>query len=293
MQNPITFSIILPTYNRATMLKASIGSVQNQTYSNWELIIVDDGSSDNTAEVVAEIKADDDRIKYFYQENAERSAARNNGISKADGDYICFLDSDDRFASNHLEGLISEINKHQSKEFVYISKSTVINKGGETKIDIIKGENDYETVLLNSITPGQICVAKEIIQNNTFNEKIRISEDTELLFRLIGLAPLCILNQYTFLYHQHDDNSVNPNKYNAYFERKKTLELIFTYAEAKNVSNKLKRKVLSNCYFGIVKFYVAQQKFWKARLTLLEAIIFYPEIRIKEKIYLLFNLTKS
>lgn len=86
------FSVIIPTYNRASMLPKAIESVLAQTYPNWELIIVDDGSTDNTKELVANFIEKDGRIKYIYQENAERSAARNNGIKNAKGEYICFLE---------------------------------------------------------------------------------------------------------------------------------------------------------------------------------------------------------
>ena len=86
-------SIIIPTYNRADKLKAAIMSVLNQTYCDLELIIVDDGSTDDTKNVVANI--DDNRLRYVYQKNAGACVARNNGIEEAHGDYIAFHDSDD------------------------------------------------------------------------------------------------------------------------------------------------------------------------------------------------------
>ena len=84
------------------MLHFAVDSVLNQTYKDWELIVVDDGSTDNTKEIVEEFVKIDKRIKYIFQENKERSAARNNGIKKAKGDWICFLDSDDIYHMNHL-----------------------------------------------------------------------------------------------------------------------------------------------------------------------------------------------
>src|ERR1035437_3389515 len=99
MNNPV-FSIILPTFNRAHMLSKAIESVLSQSFVNWELLIVDDGSTDNTALLVSNYT--DVRIQYIYQQNQERSAARNNGIVKAKGQYICFLDSDDYFREDHL-----------------------------------------------------------------------------------------------------------------------------------------------------------------------------------------------
>ena len=89
----ILFSIILPTFNRSYLIQKAIKSVLCQSYPVFELIIVDDGSKDNTGEVVKSFK--DQRIKYYYLENQGRSFARKQGIKKSQGDYISFLDSDD------------------------------------------------------------------------------------------------------------------------------------------------------------------------------------------------------
>ena len=98
----LIFSIIIPTYNRAHIILRAIESVKIQTFSNWELIIVDDGSTDHTEDTIRKI--DDPRINYFKKNHAERSAARNFGIAKAKGKYICFLDSDDYFLKDHYSG---------------------------------------------------------------------------------------------------------------------------------------------------------------------------------------------
>ena len=102
-------ALIIPTFNRGYCLSSTIQSVIQQTYFNWTLTIIDDGSTDNTKEVVESFN--DPRIKYVYQENAERSAARNNGIVHSETTWICFLDSDDEYSSNHLSTLIEFIEK--------------------------------------------------------------------------------------------------------------------------------------------------------------------------------------
>ena len=99
----IKFSIILPTFNRANFITKAIESVINQTYKNWELIVIDDGSTDNTEEIIQKFIKKEKRITYYYQKNQERSAARNNGIKRAKGDYICFLDSDDLYYPTHID----------------------------------------------------------------------------------------------------------------------------------------------------------------------------------------------
>jgi teichuronic acid biosynthesis glycosyltransferase TuaG len=93
----------MPAYNAEKYIGDSIKSVLAQTYSNWELIVVDDGSTDGTAAVVREFVDRDNRIKYFYQENGRLGKARNTGIGHAAGPLIAFLDSDDLWVETKLE----------------------------------------------------------------------------------------------------------------------------------------------------------------------------------------------
>lgn len=292
--NPF-FSIILPTYNRAYILERTIESVINQQFQDWELLIVDDGSKDNTSEIVNAFMIHENRINYLYQENAERSAARNNGISQAKGNFICFLDSDDQFEPNHLQSLFETINSNGQNTFIYITGSRIVNINGSllNVSKITPGKNDAETILLNTITPGQMCVPISLIRKHLFNVNIRISEDTEILFRLISDSHLKLTNHASLLYVHHDDNSVNPLRYNAYKERKETLKLIFSKPIGNNVSSILKRKVLNDCYFGIAKFYAANERFWIVRWNMLKALMIYPEYRWKEKIYLILHPQKA
>lgn len=95
------FSIILPTYNRAHLVSTAIESVIAQSVKDWELIVIDDGSTDDTKDIVFSFK--DSRIMYGYQENKGRSIARNAGLHNARGIWICFLDSDDWYLEDHLE----------------------------------------------------------------------------------------------------------------------------------------------------------------------------------------------
>ncbi len=292
--NPF-FSVIIPTYNRANSISNAIESVHEQVFQDWELIVVDDGSTDDTKVEVQKYCETDKRVHYIYQKNKERSAARNNGINHVKGEFTCFLDSDDQFDPTHLQNLFETISSVENKNSIFVTNTQIINseKTVVAVSDIKQGETDAETVLINTITPGQMCIPTTLIQNHLFNEKIRISEDTELLFRLIAVAPLQLLPQATLIYHQHDDNSVNPLRYNAYKERKKTLNHIFKSLVGRTVKSQLKRKLLSDCHFGIAKFYAAHNDFWKVRWCMLTASLFYPETRLKEKIFLMLNPRKT
>ena len=115
----VFFSVVLPTFNRSNFITGAINSLLNQTYDDWELIIVDDGSTDNTKKVVEQFSKKDSRIKYHYQKNSERSAARNNGINKTKGNYICFIDSDDLYEEGYLNALHKFIQKNESKKGMF------------------------------------------------------------------------------------------------------------------------------------------------------------------------------
>src|SRR5688500_3798223 len=100
MKKPILFSIVIPTYNRSVFIKKIVDCFINQSYSNFELIVVDDGSTDDTGKVLENIT--DSRIRYYWKENGERGAARKFGALMSKGDYINYFDCDDIAYSNHL-----------------------------------------------------------------------------------------------------------------------------------------------------------------------------------------------
>lgn len=114
-------SVIIPSYNSATYLPDTIMSVLNQSYANWECIIIDDGSQDNTREVVDLYLKSDHRIKYYHQSNRGLSASRNYGVSLAQGDYIQFLDSDDVIFFDKLKIMIECYTAFNDKKVIFFS----------------------------------------------------------------------------------------------------------------------------------------------------------------------------
>lgn len=106
MDAPI-FSIIVPCYNQGQYLASSIGSVCSQGFESWELIVINDGSSDNTAEIITKFSANDNRIKGINQENKGLSGARNSGLEFANGEYLLFLDSDDWLLEDCLSNFLN------------------------------------------------------------------------------------------------------------------------------------------------------------------------------------------
>ena len=286
------FSIIIPTYNREDVIKSTVQSVINQTFKKWELIIVDDGSTDNTKEVIKNI--DDPRIKYIYQENSERSAARNNGIKNSNGKWICFLDSDDAYKKNHLQTFYENIQNDNKQnldiKFYFTSQEThyVLNKNFrvfKTHFDNKKAPFFFAS---ESIVPGRVCINITVLKELNFDEEIVIVEDSDLWFRISCYYKTKFINKATFVYNIHDDNSINV-KNNAYLTRLNGLQKTFSKPEKKFLKRKEIKTILNNCYFGIQRYYVARNEIIKARIALFKAIIIYPKYRLKEKIYLFFN----
>ena len=119
-------SVIIPTYNRAMRCKAAVESVLSQTHSNVEAVVVDDGSRDNTREVISGM---DERVKYIFQANGGVSAARNTGLNAATGDYIAFLDSDDSWLPWKLEAQLSALRAFPEAGMVWTDMLAVDENG--------------------------------------------------------------------------------------------------------------------------------------------------------------------
>lgn len=205
----IFFSIIIPTYNRARFLPKAIESVLGQTYSNWELIIVDDGSTDNTREVVGNYN--DECIKYIYQENAERSAARNNGIRHANGEYICFLDSDDFYPPDFLSILYGKSIKNKIDGF-YLPAIEFINETGNSirKLEPVPLADNMPLQIMKKgwVIPCIVCVHRSAFLTNMFDKRFSLWEDTHLWLRVLQHTPYIPVPDAKVFVVEHSSSTV-------------------------------------------------------------------------------------
>ena len=206
----IFFSFVVPTYNRANLIAKTLRSLLCQQYTNYEIIVVDDGSTDNTAEVVRNLN--DQRIIYVKKNNAERAAARNYGAAMAKGEYINFFDSDDLAYSNHLTEALRIIEQHKNPDWFHLSFA-VANPSGA----VLKNASKYSVATLNKqlvkgniLSTNGVFLKKDILLANCFNEdrKLSASEDYELWCRLAARFPLVYSNTITTLLIDHEMRSV-------------------------------------------------------------------------------------
>lgn len=180
------FSVIIPVYNRANLVARAVDSVVNQTFQDFEIIVVDDGSTDNVDEVVAAI--DDPRIKFIRVANGGASAARNVGIDHACGQYVAFLDSDDIFLPHHLETLKRALDE-MPEAAIY---SPVIADRGQGRSFIkpprgIRPGEDMATYLINErgfIQTSGLALPLERARRVRYRNDARYGDDTDFAIRL-------------------------------------------------------------------------------------------------------------
>lgn len=203
------FSIIIPTFNRARMLLNSVNTILVQTSVSFELIIVDDGSQDNTDLLIEELR--DERIKYIKTPNRERGAARNSGLLISKGKYINYFDSDDIF-NPHLADLYKFIENNSSPEVVYGSIENVTEEGNPVEI-IQSAFPDFKKSLLfnNFLACGSVFIRRDVAVKFLFSEDRRLSgtEDWELWLRLYAFHDFVQFPFVVFKQRLHPSRSLS------------------------------------------------------------------------------------
>lgn len=180
-ESPV-FSVVIPTWNRADLVRRAIGSVLAQTFANFEVVVVDDGSTDSTAAVVAGI--DDRRIRYVFQPNRGESAARNVGAQVARGRYLTFLDSDDEVRPLWLERLLQVLESNDA-EIVLCGQESVNLESGVSAYWVPEPcDPDLEDIV-NHFEAGQVALRRELfLAVGGYSTAIRYGQHTEMAIRL-------------------------------------------------------------------------------------------------------------
>lgn len=205
------FSVIIPAYNAEKFIKRSLGSVLSQTYRDFELIVVDDGSKDGTRDVVAQYE--DDRIRYIYQQNGGVSSARNTGIRESKGEFICFLDSDDEWAVDHLAVHASMIQRYghcgmfMTGYDLRLNNGEIIHKSQQllrgVAEDPFTSDNGFDTMIKNGyfFNTNTICCKREVFDRvGLFEVGVKNGEDDDMWFRIFTYYPIAVSKKATTIY---------------------------------------------------------------------------------------------
>ena len=257
----IDISILMPVYNAEKYLNETIDTIKNQSFSNWELIIVDDGSIDNSKEICTKLMNDDKRIKYIFQENLGVSHTRNVALENAQGKYIVFVDSDDLIHEDYLKILINSIEKNNSDVSVCNFIERKISNTG--KIEDITREFYLKEVMEMSEMKDYIMdfgnsgllnplwnkiYKREIIENNniTFDEKVETGEDFIFNLQYFRKAKkISFIKEKLYYYIRRNNNSIT-YKYieNMYEKGWEIHSLLESFLEDMNFYNKENAYVL-------------------------------------------------
>jgi glycosyltransferase involved in cell wall biosynthesis len=209
MQRDIQFSIIIPTYNRGNRIKDTLTSALNQDYDNFEVIVVDDGSTDNTEVVIQSFH--NPRLRYFKKKNEERAAARNFGADRATGDYVTFLDSDDILYTCFLKNANQTLKKNNYPSFIHLGYE-IKNENGRilAKVNKLKSDSFQLLVHGNPLSCIGVVIKRIDFLQNKFNEDrgLILSEDWELWLRLIANHGIKVDNRISAAMISHDTRSV-------------------------------------------------------------------------------------
>ncbi|WP_197062944.1 glycosyltransferase family 2 protein [Hymenobacter sp. APR13] len=212
MTNTPFFSIVTPTYNRANLIGLTLDSVLAQKFEAWELLIVDDGSKDETAAVVQPYLADP-RIQYLSKENAERGAARNYGLARARGEYVIFLDSDDRLHPTHLTTLKQKIAELGQPAFI-ATKYDFDRDGQRRPSDLSSlpaGPLGFEAFLDGNPLACNICIRRLNPSLYLFEEDRRYAAVEDWMFMLENTqhgGGVQLVDAVTLTMNDHDQRSM-------------------------------------------------------------------------------------
>jgi len=268
-----TVSVIIPTYNREQLIARSLKSVLSQTYQDFEIIIVDDGSTDNTEEVVSSFN--DDRIRYIrHEENKGEAAARNTGIKAARGDYIAYQDSDDEWFPEKLAKQIELLEdaspevgviytgfwKTENHRRTYIPFSWVSQKNGDIHKELLKG---------NFIGSPVVLVKKECFSEvGLFDERLRNLVDWEMWLRISKHYHFRYVDEPLVVAHYDSDNvSDNPNS---------LIDALGLVLEKNRDEFEAEKKLLAKHWVDIGSLLVAKGRVKKGRRYIINALRLYP-----------------
>jgi len=300
-------SVIIPTYNRAELLKKAISSVLNQTFEDLELIIVDEASTDNTSEVVKDFMEGDNRIKYLrYKTNSGKpSIARNRGIAAAEGEYLAFLDSDDEWLPKKLEMQIK-----MAKNFdldVVGCNYFLVDENGET-IGKVTFPEWIRKNLLKGLMEGAFypnlsgLLIKKHALKEWFDGNLTWGEDLELVIRLIkNNAKFDFVKNACFRYTIHTNRISNRLDW---IKKARDYEYIalkhreFLEKYPKEYSELLRWIARAYCYSGMIKkgreYYRESIKFnsanYKSFMGYIASLGGYRSFQILSKAYKMFKV---
>ena len=285
-------SVIIPTYNSDKYICEAIDSVLSQTCKDYEIIIIDDGSTDNTKNLIAENYP---TVRYFYSKNKGVSSARNIGISIAQGEFIAFLDADDKWLPEKLEKQLALFENDHQVGMVF-TENYYFDEHGLKEIKIFKRKllmygNIVRNIFLNSyVVTSTVMVRKSVFDDvGLFEEGLAIAEDDNMWMRICLKNRIELLDEPLILYRITEGSLSRDNSFQNLIQAvRKHIEIIMNKYQAiyKCLGKSTIRQKYSQVYFMEAYLYFRQNKYRESRSGFFKSYIYYP-FKLKSMLYLI------
>ncbi len=210
------FSVVIPAYNRANTIERAINSVLHQTYQDFEVIVVDDGSKDNTAEIVRDLASKDHRIRYIHQENQGAQVARNRGIMEAQYEWIAFLDSDDEWLPKKLELQFAILQQNQFAPMLVVHGDCIVKdilNAREERWNFSKlvGKDVYARVLATGGTMFQGMITSKIALEmiGFLDAEVVAYQEWDTSIALAKFCKYVAAEEPVFVYYLHEGETIS------------------------------------------------------------------------------------
>ncbi len=276
-------SVVIPTYNRKKIISRAIESVLNQTYKNYEIIIVDDGSSDGTAEYIKELY--NNKINLIPQKNQGASSARNTGVAHAKGKYIAFLDSDDEWVQSKLEIQMAFLDKNPEVTLLCgrTYRADNINKVNSYLTERIIGDL-FTTLYTHSfVSTPTVIVKRDILdQVGGFDLNYKSAEDFDLWLKITKNFKCAFLPDLVAIVNRGEDN-LSTDKITLH---KHAIEILAKYYDKNRIPLGTYKKAISNSLIALGRSYLKTGQVFLARKSFIKSFKIYP-VRLRSLRYLL------
>jgi glycosyltransferase involved in cell wall biosynthesis len=269
-------SVIIPTYNHGKYVARAVDSVLKQTYPSYEILVVDDGSTDNTRKILAPYAGE---IEYIYQENRGLSSARNTGLTRSNGQYVQFLDADDSIFPNKLEAQVTVLEQNRSIDVVAHGYQ-LIDESGEilARISYPKREVGFDDLLLeNLFSPESFLFRARCFDvAGLFDENLKSCEDWDMWLRITADVGCILCHNEQLSKHSVRANSMRQHADNMCKSRLTVLEKTLGLPPAKEMPRNLKQRAYFNAYLKCAWGYYTSGRTEPARESLASAVRSYP-----------------
>ena len=280
-ENPTSagmFSIVMPVYNHAEYLGEAIESVMGQTFENWELIIVDDGSTDGSPAIARRFAQQDNRIKVITQQNSGPAKARNTALRQISGQWLAFIDSDDKYFPDALENFAKKIKANPDAAFFHGYRHRLDFDGNITELS---GEHQDKPTgaveLFQRMYLSHLCVcwSRSLLEKvGGYNESLRSCEDYELYLRMSLLTKFYPIGCATGLRRRHDKNLSKQTGESRWGEAEILRKFIETQGGKDVVPAEIVSLRLGRLYYSSGRQYFKARKYRKAIRALNESTKF-------------------